>query len=96
MSNDVAFLAEFAEGQPARSALELAAKVPAELCQESAEATLDRIVLEDGTWTVTFASVILGRFDERRHTIHPIAAVSGGRSASCAGSAPDGTNGTRP
>jgi putative transposase len=48
--------------------------------------------VDDGIWTVTFASVVLGRFDERQHTIHPIAPVSAGRSASFAGSAPDRKN----
>jgi hypothetical protein len=48
--------------------------------------------VDDGIWTVTFATVVLGRFDERQHRIHPIAAISGGRSASCAGSAPDRKN----
>ena len=41
-----------------RSALALAAEVPAELRQESAEATLDRIVLADGTWTVLWHSIL--------------------------------------
>jgi putative transposase len=44
--------------------------------------------VDDGIWTVTFATVVLGRFDERQHRIHPMAPVSVGRSASCAGSAP--------
>ena len=44
--------------------------------------------VDDGIWTVTFAALVLGRFDERRHQIHPIAAITGGRSASSAGSAP--------
>jgi len=48
--------------------------------------------VDDGIWTVTFATVVLGRFDERQHRIHPIAPVSAGRSASCAGSAPDRKN----
>ena len=48
--------------------------------------------VDDGIWTVTFATIVLGRFDERHHKIHPIAAVSGGRSASSAGSAPHRTN----
>jgi putative transposase len=48
--------------------------------------------VDAGIWTVTFASVVLGRFDERGHTIHPIAPVSAGRSASSAGSAPVRTN----
>ena len=48
--------------------------------------------VDDGLWTVTFASVVLGRFDERRHRIHPIAPMTGGRSASAAGSAPDQTH----
>ena len=48
--------------------------------------------VDDGIWTVTFATVVLGRFDERQHRIHPIAAISGGRSASSAGSAPTRKN----
>ena len=48
--------------------------------------------VDDGIWTVTFASVVLGRFDERHHRIHPIAPMTGGRSASSAGSAPDRQN----
>jgi transposase InsO family protein len=48
--------------------------------------------VDDGIWTVTFASVVLGRFDERRHHIHPVAAITAGRSASSAGSAPDRKN----
>jgi transposase InsO family protein len=48
--------------------------------------------VDDGIWTVTFATVVLGRFDERQHRIHPIAPVSVGRSASSAGSAPDRKN----
>ena len=39
-------------------------------------------------WTVSFATVVLGRFDERQHCIHPITPVTAGRSASSAGSAP--------
>ena len=45
--------------------------------------------VDDGIWTVTFATVVLGRFDARQHRIHPIAPVTAGRSASSAGSAPD-------
>ena len=45
--------------------------------------------VEDGIWTVTFATVVLGRFDEGLRRIHPIAPVSARRSASSAGSAPD-------
>ena len=48
--------------------------------------------VDDGIWTVTFASIILGRFDQRRHQIHSIAAIGVGRSASSAGSAPNKTN----
>lgn len=51
--------------------------------------------VDDGVWTVTFASLVLGRFDERHHRIHPIAAITGGRSASCAGSAPNKKNDKR-
>jgi putative transposase len=48
--------------------------------------------VDDGIWTVTFASLVLGRFDERQHRIHPIAAITRGRSASSAGSAPHRKN----
>jgi hypothetical protein len=34
--------------------------------------------VDDGIWTLTFATVVLGRFDERQHRIHPIAAITGG------------------
>ena len=44
--------------------------------------------VDDGLWTVYFANVALARFDERHRQLHPIAALTGGRSASCAGSAP--------
>ena len=44
--------------------------------------------VDDGLWTIRFASVVLGRFDERHRRIHPIAAITAGRSASSAGSAP--------
>jgi len=46
----------------------------------------------DGLWTVSFATIVLGRFDERRHQIYPIAAMTRGRSASAAGSAPHRKN----
>jgi transposase InsO family protein len=45
--------------------------------------------VNDGLWTLYFASVVLGRFDERQRCIHPIATITEGRSASFAGSAPD-------
>jgi transposase InsO family protein len=48
--------------------------------------------VDDGLWTVSFATIVLGRFDERRHQIHPIAAMTRGRSASSAGSAPNRKN----
>jgi putative transposase len=48
--------------------------------------------VDDGIWTVTFATMVLGRFDERRHAIHPIAVMTRGRSASSAGSAPHREN----
>jgi len=51
--------------------------------------------VDDGIWTVTFAALVLGRFDERQHRIHPIAAISRGRSASSAGSAPHRKNDER-
>jgi len=51
--------------------------------------------VDDGIWTVTFATIVLGRFDERRHRIPPIAPITAGRSASAAGSAPDPTHDER-
>lgn len=45
--------------------------------------------IDDGLWTLHFATVPLARYDERRRRLHPIATVSVGRSASAAGSAPD-------
>lgn len=42
----------------------------------------------DGLWTIRFASLALGRFDERHHRLVPRAPTSTGRSASFAGSAP--------
>jgi transposase InsO family protein len=45
--------------------------------------------VDDGIWTVSFAAVVLGRFNERQRRIHPIPPMTEGRSASCAGSAPD-------
>jgi putative transposase len=46
--------------------------------------------IDDGLWTLYFATVALARFDERRRTLHPLPIPDhGGRSASCAGSAPD-------
>jgi putative transposase len=45
--------------------------------------------IDDGVWTIRFASVALGRFDERHRRLHPIATFTAGRSASSAGSAPD-------
>jgi transposase InsO family protein len=45
--------------------------------------------VDDGIWTVSFATIVLGRFDERRHEIYPIAAMTRGRSASSAGVAPN-------
>ena len=45
--------------------------------------------VDDGFWTIRFASVVLARYDERHRRIQPLAPVTEGRSASCAGSAPD-------
>ena len=45
--------------------------------------------VDDGIWTVHFATLALARYDERSHTLHPITSpINGGRSASFAGSAP--------
>jgi hypothetical protein len=50
--------------------------------------------IDDGIWTLHFATVALARYDERHRLLHPIAlAVTGGRSAGVAGSAPDLKNG---
>jgi transposase InsO family protein len=43
--------------------------------------------VDDGWWTIRFADVALGRFDERHGFVHPIGPYTVGRSASCAGSA---------
>ena len=45
--------------------------------------------VDDGLWTIRFASVALARFDAYHRRIHPIASFTGGRSASSAGFAPD-------
>jgi putative transposase len=44
--------------------------------------------VDDGCWTIRFADVALGRFDERHRVVRPLAPYKVGRSASCAGSAP--------
>lgn len=50
--------------------------------------------IDDGLWTLHFATVALARYDERHRTIQPIPiAENGWRSASFAGSAPVLTNG---
>ncbi len=43
----------------------------------------------DGLWTIRLGTVAIGRYDGRRRTLLPIAPLSTGRFASCAGSAPD-------
>jgi putative transposase len=46
--------------------------------------------IDNGLWTVHFATAALARYDERHRTLQPIpSAVNGRRSASSAGSAPD-------
>jgi transposase InsO family protein len=46
--------------------------------------------VDDGIWTLQFATLALARYDERHRTLYPLPiAVKGGRSASFAGSAPD-------
>jgi transposase InsO family protein len=50
--------------------------------------------IDDGLWTLHFATVALARYDERHRTLHPLPiAGNGGRSASSAGSAPPLKNG---
>ena len=52
--------------------------------------------IDDGLWTVYFATVALARYDERQRSIHPIASqCAAGRSASSAGSAPNMKNGNK-
>ena len=52
--------------------------------------------VDDGVWTLYFATVALARYDERHRTFHPIPiAVNGGRSGGYAASAPDLKNHTR-
>jgi transposase InsO family protein len=52
--------------------------------------------IDDDLWTLHFASLALARYDERHRRLQPIPiAVTGGRSASFAGSAPDLKNGKR-
>jgi putative transposase len=49
--------------------------------------------VDDGIWTLRFATVALARYDDRHRSLHPLASQSSpGRSASCAGSAPDKKN----
>ena len=36
--------------------------------------------VDDGLWTVYYGTVALARFDERHRQLHPIAAISTGRS----------------
>jgi transposase InsO family protein len=49
--------------------------------------------VDDGLWTLRFASVPIARYDERHRAFHPVSSqISAGRSASSAGSAPDHKN----
>jgi putative transposase len=59
------------------------------VCEALVGADIGFEEVDDGLWTIFFASVALGRFDERHRRIHPIATFTEGRSASTAGSAPD-------
>jgi transposase InsO family protein len=45
--------------------------------------------VDDGLWTIRFASVALARVNDRDRRIQPLTPVTRGRSASSAGSAPD-------
>ena len=46
--------------------------------------------IDEGIWTLRFATIALARYNDRYRSIHPIASPSAaGRSASSAGSAPD-------
>ena len=45
--------------------------------------------VDEGLWTVHFATLAIARYDERNRSLHPFSSqISAGRSASCAGSAP--------
>ena len=46
--------------------------------------------VEDGLWTIRFGTAAIGRYDARQSRLLPIAPFKRGRSASFAGSAPDG------
>jgi len=49
--------------------------------------------VDDGVWTVRFAHVAIAWYDERHRCLHPVRSqIAAGRSASCAGSAPDRKN----
>jgi hypothetical protein len=50
------------------------------------------IEIDDGWWTVSFGSVVLGHFDERRWRIQPIARISEGALVGSADSRPAGKN----
>lgn len=45
--------------------------------------------VDDGLWTIRFGALAIGRYDARQRRVVPIAPITTGRSASCAGSAPD-------
>ena len=45
--------------------------------------------VDEGLWTLHLGAVRLARFDDRHRTLHPMATITAGRSASAAGSAPD-------
>jgi hypothetical protein len=42
--------------------------------------------VDDGIWTVTFATIVLGRFDDRHHRIDPIRPFTTGRAANAGAS----------
>ena len=45
--------------------------------------------IDDGIWTLHFATVVLGRYDERQHSLHAVGSqTNAGRSTGDAGSAP--------
>lgn len=49
--------------------------------------------VDDGIWTLRFGNIAIARYDERHRAFHPFnSQISPGRSASCAGSAPDQKN----
>jgi transposase InsO family protein len=59
------------------------------LCEALAGERVGLEEVDEGLWTVYYADVALGRFNERHHRVYPFVASTAGRCASVAGSASD-------